>query len=242
MPGLVLNRKDIDHTHQIETVLNVYKKDKRTVVEIYDTIVPWKLDAGEPGVTEVEIKNTLNEAEGDLDVRINSRGGEMGASLGIYNALKNYDKGAKSAIVEGYAFSSAGWLPMACENRSIATGGIFMCHNPQMKPPITSLKDIEGVRNQWQAHHKSIVDIFTEATNLTETEVSDMMEAETFLSAKEAVAKGLFQKIHNSKANLATLNYAPPANLPSTFTIPKDVVPSMEPLFLQRKRMLQKVK
>lgn len=239
MPTLVLNRKDVSTEHRLETVLNV----EGSTIELYDSIVPWKFDASDPQVTAKDITNALDAATGDITLRVNSRGGEVGTALTIYNRLKNYDKGTKTAIVDGYAFSAAGWIPLACENRHIATGGIFMAHNPMMYPAINSLDSLKKVEDQWKAYHKSIVSIFVENTTMTEDEVIEMMDKETFLSAEDAVKKGLFTKLDTNKANLAALNYATPTNLPSNFTLPPATpLPPMESLTLQRRRLLARVR
>ena len=214
MIALVLNRKDAGVGHSVEQVLNVVDN----VVTLYDTIVKWKPGTeNQEGVTSEQITEAMNSIDGDFEFRVNSQGGDVGASLGIYNTIKAYNRGKSTGIVDGYAFSSAGWIPQACNERRICRGGIFMTHNPMMRPFVQSEKDIEAVKNQWFAHRKSIVDIFHETTNLSTTEISNMMEAETWLSAEDAVKKGFFDSIHDGNANLAALNYAVPESLPANF-------------------------
>ena len=213
MSSVVINRKNVSHTHNVETTLSVNQNE----IELYDVIMPWKYGDEDPAVTPDDILNVLKEAEGDITLRINSRGGEVGSALPIYNRLKSYEGGKKTAIVDGYAFSSAGWIPMACDERQIATGGIFMNHNPMMVSEITSLKDIEAVKSEWEAHHKSIVDIFEEATDISRQNIIDMMDKETYLSAEDAVNAGFFHSMHTNKAKLEALNYVSPNTLPEEF-------------------------
>ena len=237
MIALVLNRKDAGTGHSVEQVLNV----SNNVVTLYDTVVKWKPELGEAGVTQEEITDAMNSLNGDFEFRVNSQGGDVGASLGIYNAIKNYARGKSTGIVDGYAFSSAGWIPQACNVRKICRGGIFMAHNPMMRPFIQSEKDIEAVTNQWAAHKKSIVDIFHEATNLPVDEISDMMSAETWLSAEDAINKGFFDSIHEGDANLAALNYAIPESLPANFREAiekKPVDNNVETLLAMRQKIL----
>lgn len=234
MTCIVLNRVSVGNNRSKEQVLNVVGDN---TVELYDTIVKWKPDQ-ESGVSDEAVTNLMGGLDGDITFRINSQGGDVGASLGIYNAIKSYNRGDTTGIVDGYAFSSAGWIPQACDNRKIATGGIFMTHNPQMRPPIGSLADIESVTNQWKAHKKSIVDIFTEATNLSGDKISDMMDATTWLSAEDAVNQGFFDSIEG-QADLAALNYATPANIPESLFKPTEVSNmSSKTLTLQRQRNL----
>ena len=219
MVQLVLNRKsDPGGTHSVESVLNV----NDNVIEIYDVIVPWKFGDDDPSVTVQDITNVLNTLSGDVTVRINSRGGEVGSSLTIYNRLREYN-GKVTTVVDGYAFSSAGWVAQAGDNRVISRGGIFMIHNPIMYPEIKSAKDLESVSNQWNTHRESILNIFEDRVAVDRDRVSDMMERETFLSAEEAVENGFFDSIGKEEANLAALNYATPSTMPDRF---RDRIPS----------------
>jgi ATP-dependent protease ClpP protease subunit len=240
MSKLVLNRKEASGSsnHCIEQILNVEGSE----LEIYDYIVPWKFDAEDPGVSVEDVSNILNEVpDEDLTVRINSRGGEVGTALTIYNRLRDH-KSQVTTVVDGYAFSSAGWIAQAGDVRNIATGGIFMIHNPQMQPHIGSLEDLDKVRNQWEAHQKSILNIFEERTSVSPEEILNYMEKETFLSAEDAVEIGFFDGIHEGVANLQALNYAPPVALPDTFknSIQPFDAPAMEDLRAQRNRLAQK--
>ena len=239
MSSLTINKEKVSPIHQLETVLNV----SGNTIEIYDFIVPFKVDEDDPAITVQDVTNTLDEASGDITIRINSRGGEVGTALAIYNRLKAYDKGKVTAIVEGHAFSSAGWIPMAADNREIATGGIFMAHNPSFLAEIDSLDSIESAKNKFTANHTSIVNIFEEATGLSSEEITEIMAKETFLSAEDAVNKGFFHKVHDSQAaKLAVLNYAPPSSLPEALfkgSKPLDTVNS-EPLRKLRKALEEK--
>ena len=235
MTCIVLNRVSVGNSRSKEQVLNVVNGN---TIELFDTIVKWKPDQ-DSGVSDEAVTNLMGELDGDITFAVNSQGGDVGASLGIYNAIKNYDRGSTSGVVTGYAFSSAGWIPQACDNRRIATGGIFMAHNPQMRPPIGSLDDIESVKNQWMAHKKSIVDIFHEATNLSTDEISGMMDATTWLSAEDAVNKGFFDSIDGADANLAALNYGAPADIPENLYKTQDIAePGAEILSMKRQRNL----
>jgi len=230
MSKLVINRK-VNSKCTVETTLTVNQNE----IELYDVIMPWKYGEDDPSVTPDDIINVLKEAEGDITLRINSRGGEVGSALTIYNRIKSYEGGKKTAIVDGYAFSSAGWIPMACDERQIATGGIFMNHNPMMLGEITSLKDIDAIKSEWEAHHKSIVDIFEEATDISRQSIIDMMDKETYLSAEDAVKAGFFHSIHTNKAKLEVLNYGPPETLPVEFA---KNIPSAKEFFLSTPSMV----
>jgi ATP-dependent protease ClpP protease subunit len=123
----------------------------------------------------------------------------------MYNRLLEHP-GKVTTIVDGYAFSSAGWLALAGSERQICNGGLFMMHNPYLYAKIDSLNEIQNVQNRWESHRNSIVDIFTTRTSMNEAQVKTLMEAETYMSASEAVTNGLFHSVRNAKPDTAILN------------------------------------
>jgi ATP-dependent Clp protease protease subunit len=202
MKSLVLNRKQLPSGEVLESKVTFNQSNE---LMIYDVIMPSKWFEGDTSVTPAEVMDFMKDAPADLNVRINSSGGEVGSALAIYNRLLEH-KGKVTTIVDGYAFSSAGWLALAGEDRQICNGGLFMMHNPYLYAKIDSLKEVDNVRNRWESHRDSIVDIFTTRTSMQADEVKNLMEAETYMSAPEAVAKGLFKSVRNARPETAILN------------------------------------
>lgn len=202
MESLVLNRKSLPSGDTLECKVTFNASNE---LMIYDVIMPYKWSAEDTAVTPDQVLNFMKDAPADLTVRINSAGGEVGSALAIYNRLLEHP-GKVTTIVDGYAFSSAGWLALAGADRQICNGGLFMMHNPYLYEKIDSLAKIENVKNRWESHRNSIVDIFTTRTSMKADEVADLMEAETYLSAQEAVDKGLFNSVRNGRPETAILN------------------------------------
>ena len=204
MKSLVLNRKQLPSGETLECKVAFNKADE---LLIYDIIMPQKTYDGETFnfATPADVTDFLKDAPRDFNVRINSSGGEVGAALAMYNRLLEHP-GKVTTIVDGYAFSSAGWLALAGSERQICNGGLFMMHNPYLYAKIDSLNEIQNVQNRWESHRNSIVDIFTTRTSMNETQVKTLMEAETYMSASEAVTNGLFHSVRNAKPDTAILN------------------------------------
>ena len=203
MESLVLNRKALPSGQLLECRL-AFNQAKE--LEIYDVIAPYKFYEGDTAVTVGDVTNFLSEApQGDLTVRINSSGGEVGSALAIYNRLLEHP-GKVTTVVDGYAFSSAGWLALAGSDRQICNGGLFMMHNPYMYARIDSLKEVANAQARWESHRDSIVDIFTARTPVARETIINMMEAETYLSASESVDKGFFHSVRNVRPDTAMLN------------------------------------
>lgn len=202
MKSLVLNRKSMPNGNSLECQVTFNQSDEML---IYDVIMPQRWSDEDTSVTPSVVMDFLKDAPSDLTVRINSSGGEVGSALTIYNRLLEHP-GKVTTIVDGYAFSSAGWLALAGQNRQICNGALFMMHNPYLYACIDSAEEIDNVRNRWESHRQSIVDIFTTRTSMTADEVTNMMKSETYMSAQESVDKGLFHSIRNGKPETAILN------------------------------------
>lgn len=201
MKSIVLNSKPLDGSRTLQTTA-AFNNDELC---IYDSIVSEKWNPEDPYVTPDEVINFLKDAPSELTVRINSSGGEVGAAMAMYNRLLEH-KGTVNTIVDGYAFSSAGWLALAGSNRQICNGGLFMMHNPYMYEVIDSLASIDAAKNRWEAHRNAIVNIFTSRTSMKAEEVQNLMQATTYYGAQEAVDKGLFHSVRNAQPQNAMLN------------------------------------
>jgi ATP-dependent Clp protease protease subunit len=199
---LVLNHKRLPSG---ETLVCKVAFNAAQELLIYDYIMPQKFWDGDTSVTPSEVMDFLKDAPTDISVRINSSGGAVGAALAIYNRLLEHP-GKVTTIVDGYAFSSAGWLALAGHDRQICNGGLFMAHNPSMYTEVRSLSDIDNIKAQWVANRESIKSIFTARTSMKAEDVSAMMDAETYYSASEAVERGLFHSVRNAKPETAILN------------------------------------
>jgi ATP-dependent protease ClpP protease subunit len=183
------------------------------VITIYDVIRSQRYYPEDTSSIPDDVLKVVDSHNKDIEVRINSRGGAVDAALLMSNSLKRYNKGRVTTIVEGYAFSAAGVLAQSGSVRKICKGGIFMIHNPRLYPEISSLAQLESVGNNWLAHQKSILSMF-DRTKLSEDELKEQMEKETFLYAEDAVKCGYFDEVYDARPAMAALNAFPVENIP----------------------------
>lgn len=195
------------------TVMNVVDN----TVYIYDYIQTYCMayEEEEPeddSVSSEKFLTTIRNMVGDITVRINSKGGEVGYGLSIYQALRERN-GKVTTIVDGYAYSCASWILLAGEDRQIMPGGVVMTHNPGMSAFHDSEESFASALNQWKVNRDSVAVITSERTGQKIEDVYDMMSKQTFLNAKEAVAKGFCTSIRDGKASIPTgvSNFLPSA-------------------------------
>ena len=110
-------------------------------------------------VTPQMFRSDLNAAEGDIDLWINSPGGDCYAAAQIYNMLMEY-KGNVAVKIDGIAASAASVVAMAGSTVEISPLGMLMIHNPmtvsigdthEMERTITFLAEIkESIINAYE--------------------------------------------------------------------------------------------
>ena len=110
--------------------MEVSEAEDETLIEVYSLLMPGVSDEYVVGLNTVI--DAINQASGDIRVRINSKGGEVGTAVTLYNRLREYDKGKVTTVVDGHAYSAGGLLAQAGDERIIKNTSTFMCHNAMM--------------------------------------------------------------------------------------------------------------
>lgn len=145
-------------------------------------------------VTPQGFRDELKKHTGDkLTVLINSGGGDVFAGLSIYNALRELD--AEVTIkVSGLAASIASIIAMAGDNIIMMPGTMMMIHKPSVFA-MGDAEDMEKAKELLLGIEESIIPIYMDRTGLSAEKVTEMMEAETWMSAEEAVALGFADSV-----------------------------------------------
>lgn len=123
-----------------------------------------------------------------VEVRISSPGGCVGDGITIYNALKACGKPVRT-IVDGFACSIASVIFMAGDERIMTDTSLLMIHNVSAASFGTATEhrkladDIDTVNELSKA-------AYMERVNISREELSEMMDAETWISAEDALSMG----------------------------------------------------
>lgn len=124
----------------------------------------------------------------DIHLQINSPGGLAFDGIAIYNAFRNH-KGKVTASVDGIAGSAASVIAMAADEITMQRGAVFFIHNAQR----LTIGDQHA--HTVSAEHLTkisadMAEIYAERSGVPLREVQRMMDRETTMSAREAVAMG----------------------------------------------------
>lgn len=155
--------------------------------------------------TDVEY-NDVAEALADLPsnvteigVHINSYGGEVAEGVAIYNALKAHSAHV-TTVCEGFACSIASVVFMAGDDRIMRDSSLLMLHNASM-PAYGDANDhrkaAEDLEIITELSKTAYLSHATEA--LTREKLTEIMDAETWVTAEQALEWGLCTEI--DKAN-----------------------------------------
>lgn len=174
----------------------------RSRIDIIGAIVPnddaWIYDWLEMDCTSPRKVNDalFNAAGNDVDVFINSGGGDVFAGSEIYSALRAYP-GKVNIHIVGVAASAASVI--ACAGHSdISPTAMMMIHNVS-----------SGARGDYHAMDKesevlqkanrAVCAAYIAKCGISEQEALKMMDRESWLTANEAVELGLVDEITDSK-------------------------------------------
>ena len=159
-------------------------------------------------VTPQLFKDELESGTGDIEVWLDSPGGDVMAATQIYNMLKNY-KGKVTVKIDSLAASAASVVAMAGDEILMSPLSLMLVHNP-LTIAAGNVNDMQKAIDMLDEVKESIINAYELKTGLSRAKISHLMDCETWLSAKKAVelhfADGiLFGK---NEAEIADESYA----------------------------------
>ena len=131
----------------------------------------------------------LNKQDGDIEININSNGGDVAGGLAIANAIKAYSRGKKTCNVLGVAASMASVVACAGDELKMGQGAFLMVHNPWT----VTTGNAEELRKDADTLDKmrdSILSFYQSKSTKSAEELKALMDAETWISAEEAREAG----------------------------------------------------
>ena len=148
-------------------------------------------------------------ALGDVDeinVRINSEGGNVQEALGMYYALVKHD--AKVIVdIEGVAASAASMIAMAGEHIRIGESAYVMVHLPHAMV-IGNMNELRAAADQLEEVSHNFAKLYADRAKRDEASVMEMMQAETWLRGQAAIDAGFAEELIANLAVAACVNPA----------------------------------
>ena len=156
------------------------------VLELYGTIASesWFDD----DITPKMFKDELFADSGPVTIWVNSPGGDCIAASQIYSMLMDYP-GNVTVKIDGIAASAASVIAMAGTEVLMAPTALMMIHNPATMA-FGDHNDMKAAVKMLDEVKQSIINAYAIRTGLSDEELSRMMENETWMNAKKAIALG----------------------------------------------------
>lgn len=141
---------------------------------------------------------------GTLTVRINSGGGDLFAGLAMYSALKQF-KGKVVTYIDGLAASAASIIAMAGSEVIMPKNAILMIHNASTMA-YGDHNQFRKLADDMETSTNAMVETYIAKTGMSADEIKAMMDAETYLSAGDALAQGFIDSIDENVQLSASIN------------------------------------
>ena len=155
----------------------------------------------EDDVTPKLFRDELAQHPGAVTVRINSPGGDVSAGVSIYNMLNEHN-GEVHVKVDGIAASIASLIAMAGDKITMLPGAMMMVHLPWTIAAGNS-DDMKQVVEMLEKTGESMIPIYAARTGLSEERVEELLKAETWMTAEDAVELGFADEAVGAKTSLA---------------------------------------
>lgn len=152
---------------------------------------------GVPAVSPKRIMNQIDRAianqDKELVVNINSPGGSVYAASEIYTHIKKFPGNTVSEIV-GVCASAASIPLLATKKALISPTGALMIHNASVVAE-GDYRDMEAMKQLLIQTNSAIMQTYKTKTNKTDEELKQMMDAETWMNAQQALEHGFVDEI-----------------------------------------------
>jgi ATP-dependent Clp protease protease subunit len=211
----------IDNLARERQPVNLVQNADSASLYIYDVI------SADWGVSALDVADAIAQAGASptLNVYINSPGGDVFESRAIMAAIDRFP-GKTVAHIDALCASAATSIALSCDEVNMAQGALFMVHNAKGM----AFGDKQAMRDTADLLQKvelSIIKDYTSKTGKPDTEIAAMMDAETWMTADEALANGFVDTVVEAKSkakntwNLSAYANAPPPD-PTTEETPNE--------------------
>ncbi|HCW3602429.1 Clp protease ClpP [Staphylococcus aureus] len=135
-----------------------------------------------------DIADSLPDTNEDIDVIINSGGGDVYSGSEIYTSLKTYPGKVNIKIV-GVAASAASVIAMAGDHIEMSPTAQMMIHNAWTMA-MGDINEMQKTVDMLDSVNKGIANAYINKTGKTEDEILSLMNKETWFNAQDAVEHG----------------------------------------------------
>lgn len=194
---------DFKNLNRMKCQVENRRKEKVASIEIYGPIgESFFDDSVSAKAFNEELKNLPKDVT-NIEVRLNSPGGSVFDGMTIYERLRQH-KANVTVYIDGLAASIASVIAMAGDKVYIGEGALVMIHRPMAgvmgntDEMLRMIEVLEKIENQ-------MIGIYERNTDVTSSELQEMLLDDYWMEAKEAVNKGFADEFASEEANVAAV-------------------------------------
>ena len=177
---------------------NIGAENKDPELLVYGEISEWY------GVDSKSFAEQLKEINAkNINVRINSPGGEVFAASAIYSMLKRHPANI-TVYIDGIAASAASVIAMAGDKVIMPENAMMMIHNP-LTWTYGNANEMREVADLLDKVREALVATYRDKTGMDDAAIIELLDAETYLTASEALEYGFIDEIETAVKVAATL-------------------------------------
>lgn len=167
----------------------------RAEIFIFGDITSWEwFESDVSSYTLAKELAALGDVQ-EIDVHINSYGGEVSEGLAIYNQLKN-SKARVTTYCDGFACSIASVIFMAGNTRVMNEASLLMIHNPWTYAA-GNAAELRKEADDLEVIAEASINAYLNRISIKREELIDLLDAETWLSPETALLKGFATAIES---------------------------------------------
>ena len=160
------------------------------------------------GVTAKSFQKELSGIKASqIDLHINSPGGVVFDGVTIYNLIKNHPA-TVTTYIDGLAASIASVIALACDKVIMAANALYMVHNPTGLAMGTA-NDMRSLADVLDKIAGTMVGTYVSKTGQSEADIKAMLDAETWMTADEALEYGFIDEISEEMDMAACAKFIP---------------------------------
>ena len=170
------------------------KNNKSIDIDIYGDIGGWYYEN-----TIESLSNQIKEMSdiNEINVYINSYGGELSEGLAIYNALKQHEATVNTYCM-GFACSSASLIFMSGDNRYMSSSSMLMIHNA-ISSCYGNSDDMRAMAETLDKMNSAIRNLYIDNINISIDDLKILLDNETFLTCDECINYGFATDTFNNE-------------------------------------------
>lgn len=174
------------------------------------------------GITAKNFQKELAEIKASqIDLHINSPGGAVFDGITIYNLIKQHPANV-TTYIDGLAASIASVIALAGDKVIMADNALYMMHNPSGLV-MGNASDMRSMADVLDKIAGTMTGTYAGKSGKKEDEISELMNNESWFTAKEALEAGFIDEIGGKIDMAACVKFAPVMAKAGFKNVPDDI-------------------